>query len=378
MEQFCQNKIKIAIVGAGPCGVYCAINILNLFEQNNFQNYRLDLIDKGQILRTILPTGNGRCNITNAIEDVRDFVKNYPRGEKFLYSLFFRHSNFDSIEFFKSIGVDTCIEDDNRVFPVAQSSKYVKDKLLNKLRTFKNVRFINKKINSQSDLLGYDKIVISCGSRGTKELIKSFSHTCIDFKKALCALKIENASKYPKGVSVKSLDGDFIFTNDGVSGPLIFKISSVNAYKEFPYEINIRLFEPDNLIELSKKFPKKSIVNLVCEFIPKSLAMVQVGTENKKAAEVSKEKMISYSKLRLKVLSCAIDGEIVNAGGVDLDELDKNCKSKIIDNLWFCGEIMNIDGFCGGFNLQNCWSSAYVVANDVVSSIINKKCLECK
>ncbi len=372
MEQCCQNNFKIAIVGLGPSGVYCAINILELFKKHNFNNFSLDLYDKGQILRTILPTGNGRCNITNALEDVRDFVKNYPRGEKFLYSIFYKHSNFDSIDFFKSIGVDTYVESDMRVFPVSQSAKDVRNKLLNKLNSFGHIRLINKKINSNLELKKYDKIVICCGSRDTKGLIESFSHTCVDFKKALCALKIENANNYPKGVSVKSLDGDFIFTNDGVSGPLIFKISSLNAYKNFPYEINIKLFQPNDLIELTKKFPKKTVLTLLSNFIPKSLAVVIVGKENKKAAEVSKEKLISYSELKLKILSCASSGEIVNAGGVSLDELDKNCRSKINPNLWFCGEIINVDGFCGGFNLQNCWSGAYVVANDVVSSIINK------
>ncbi len=372
MVRYCRNKVKIAIVGAGPSGVYCAINILQLFKEIDFKDYCLDIFDKGQILRTILPTGNGRCNLTNNIADIKEFASNYPRGEKFLYSLFSRYSNFDAIDFFHSIGIETIVEADGRVFPKLQSSKFVKDKLLDKLNSFSNVRLLNKKINSKDDLKLYDKIIVCCGSRSTKSLIESFSHTCVDFKKALCGLKIENSSIYPKGVSVKSLDGDFIFTKDGVSGPLIFKISSVNAYKNFPYEIDINLFNFEDLIDLSNRFPKKSILNLVANFVPKSLALVLVGSENKKAAEVSKQKLISYSKLHLKVLSCSSMGEIVNAGGVCLKELDKNCKSKISDNLWFCGEIIDIDGFCGGFNLQNCWSSAYVVAFDVVSSIINK------
>ena len=77
-------------------------------------------------------------------------------------------------------------------------------------------------------------------------------------------------------------------------------------------------------------------------------------------------------QINLKVTSVSQKGEIVNAGGVDLSQIDYSCKSKIINNLWFCGEILDIDGFCGGFNLQNCWSSAYVVANDIVRNIIKQ------
>ena len=88
MEQCCQNKTKIAIVGAGPAGIYCALQLIETFKQNNFVNYQIDIFDKAPVLRTILPTGNLRCNITNSIYDIKEFASNYPRGEKFLYSIF--------------------------------------------------------------------------------------------------------------------------------------------------------------------------------------------------------------------------------------------------------------------------------------------------
>ena len=371
MEQFCQDKtFKIAIVGGGPCGIYCALNILKKFSEINFENYHLVVFDKSQILRTILPTGGTRCNITNSINDIKEFASNYPRGEKFLYSLFSRHFNFDSLEFFKSIGIETYTQDDGRIFPISNSAKDVKDKLLNAIKQFKNVKFIHKEIKSKDDLIDFDRIIISAGSRGSENLIKSFNQPYKPFKKALCALKIDNFN-YPKGVSIKSLDGDFIFTDDGISGPLAFKISSINVDKPFPYDVSIRLFNVDDLYILVEKNPRKSIGNLVSKLIPKSLANCIVDDFDRKSAEVSKEKMKSYSILNLKIISNSNFGEIVNSGGVDLKSIDKNCKSKITDNLWFCGEILDIDGFCGGFNLQNCWSSAYVVANDVVYSIIN-------
>ena len=363
---------KIAIVGGGPSGIFCALNIISEFKKVAFKDFSIDIFDKGQVLRTLLVTGNGRCNITNAISDTKEFSSNYPRGEKFLYSIFSRYFTFETLDFFKSLGVSTYVQEDNRIFPVSNSAKDVKDKMLFNLLKSKKVKFLNKKINSALDLKAYDKIIVSAGSRGTTSLIKSFNHNCVEFKKALCGLKVENnfSKPFPKGVSVKALDGDFIFTDFGISGPLAFKISSINAYKDFPYEIEIKLFNSDELFELINLNPKKSIGNLVSRFIPKSLAKVIVKNYDKNSCEISKNEIESYSILKLKIVDTAPVGEIVNAGGVDLKEIDKNCKSKKFENLWFCGEILNIDGFCGGFNLQNCWSTGFIVAKDVVSSII--------
>ena len=370
MELSCPNKNNIGIVGAGPAGIYCALSILNLFKQYNFTNYSIDIFDKNEPLRTILPTGNGRCNITNSISDIKEFASNYPRGEKFLYSIFSRYFTFETLDFFNSIGIKTYCEPDGRIFPISQSSKDVRDKMLKALYSYDNVRIIKKNINSKDDLNKYDKVVISAGSRGSENLIKMFNHSLVKFEKALCALNVSK-NIYPKGVSVKSDDGDFVFTDKGISGPLAFKISSLNAYSSFPFELSIKLFDENKLFELVKKYPKKAIGTLVSFLIPKSLAKILVKDFYKNSCEISKECLFKLSFLNLKIISKAQFGEIVNAGGVELSELDKNCKSRIVDNLWFCGEILNIDGFCGGFNLQNCWSSSYIVANDLVSSIIS-------
>lgn len=372
MEQFYQDKpIKIAIVGAGPAGIYCALQILFGFKEINFSNFEISIFDKNQALRTLLPTGGGRCNITNTISDIKEFASNYPRGEKFLYSLFSRHFNSDSVEFFNKIGIKTYHQEDGRIFPVSNSAKEVKDKMLSALKKFKNARLINKEIITKDDLKDFDKIIISAGSKNTTQLIKNFNQPMIEFKRALCALKVKNF-KYPKGVSIKSLDGDFIFTSDGISGPLAFKISSININTSFPYEIEIKLFNFEELENLIKNNTKKSIGTIISQLIPKSLAHAIVENFDKKASEIAKETLKSYTTLKLTILNNSSFGEIVHAGGVKLDSIDKNCKSKLIPNLWFCGEILDIDGFCGGFNLQNCWSSAYVVAKDVIYSIINK------
>jgi len=372
MEQSCQDRNRIAIVGGGPSGIYCALHLLKIFKESKFSDFELTIFDKAPILRTILPTGNLRCNITNSIYDIREFASNYPRGEKFLYSLFARHSNYDSIEFFNSIGIETYIQDDGRVFPVSNSSKDVKEKLLKKLFSYKKVRLINKEILSIDDLSAFNKIVVSCGSRSNINLLKSLKVMYLDFTPVLCALNIENPI-YPKGVSIKSLDGDFVFTDSGISGPLAFKISSLYLDKKMPFEISINLFNAQDLIELVKQNPKKSIGLLVSKFVPKSLAHILVKDFYKNACEISEKDLYSFSKISLKIISRAKNGEIVNSGGVCLDNLDKNCKLKKSETLWFCGEIIDVDGFCGGFNLQNCWSTAYVVAQDIAERILSNK-----
>ena len=369
MERLCQDKNKIAIVGAGPAGIFCAICAVLSLSEYNFTNYSIDIFEQKNPLLTLLPTGNGRCNITNSLSDVREFASNYPRGEKFLISIFSRFSNLDTLDLFKKIGIKTHTEADGRIFPKSNSSKDVRNSLLKFLKKYPNINFINSKINSAKKLKDYDYLVISAGSRGTEKLIKSFNHSCIDFRKSLCQLKIKDFN-YPKGVSVSSLDGDFVFTEDGISGPLAFKISSINAFSNFPYEVSIKLFDYDDLLQDIENNPRLSIGNLISKYVPKSLAKVIVKDYSKHACEISKSEIKSYSFLNLTVTGLGNKGEIVNAGGVDLNELDKNCKSKIFPNLWFCGEILNIDGFCGGFNLQNCWSTAYIVAKDIAESIM--------
>ncbi len=368
MEQSCQNKI--AIVGGGPAGIYCALNILKKFKDKDFNNFCIHVFDKSKILNTILPTGGTRCNITNGIEDIKEFASNYPRGEKFLYSVFSKHFSFDTLDFFNSLGIKTYKDENNRFYPISNSSKEVRDKMLSELAKYKNIKIINKEILSKNDIKNYNYVIISAGSRNTEKLIKSFNHTLHPFKKALVALRIDNMF-YPEGVTVKSLDGDFIFTKNGISGPLTFKISSDNVNKQFPYEIKVKLFNINELFNLIKENPKKSIGTIVSMLLPKSFTKTLIKDFDKKASEISKKDLEELSTLKLTVIGTENKGEIVNSGGVDLSELTNNCKSKIKNNLWFCGEILDIDGYCGGFNLQNCWSTGYVVANDVVKTILN-------
>ena len=112
------KQIKIGIVGTGPSGVYCALQLIEEFSKIAFKTYSITLFDPLPTLSTILPTGNGRCNLTFDESDFKKFAENYPRGEKFLYSIFSRYLTNETLEYFEKIGIKTYKQPDNRIFPI--------------------------------------------------------------------------------------------------------------------------------------------------------------------------------------------------------------------------------------------------------------------
>lgn len=355
---------SVAIVGGGPSGVYCALMMCELLE-----NIDITIFEKDLLLKTLLVTGGGRCNLTYNEPDIQEFVKNYPRGEKFLHSIFSRYFIDQTRDFFESIGVKTHVQEDNRVFPVSNSASDMRKKLLKKLEKHKNVKIIKKEIKSAKTLEEFDKIVIATGSKGGYELAKAFGHTITPLASALCGYITKQ--KLPPGVILSQPDGDVLFTHQGISGPYVYKHSSLSAYKPFPFVLELDLIDYELLCEAIKKEPKKSFLNILSNFIPKSFAKCLTKNPDVQACHIKKEELLSFKKLSLDVLSPDNKGETVKAGGVSLKEIDKNCCSKINPNLYFCGEILDIDGFCGGFNLQNCWSTAAVAAQNIIDSQVS-------
>lgn len=344
---------KVAIVGAGPAGVYCALHLKKLLPE-----IEIDIFEKNSPLETLLPTGNGRCNITHLGIDIKDFAKNYPRGEKFLYSIFHTHFVPQTLDFFKEIGIKTYMQKDERYFPTSNSAKEVQTKMLKNLKA----NIIKNYIKDIKELESYDFIVLSTGSKDSWNLARQVGHKIIEPKSALCGLKLsKNSPKYPTGVTLKTKAGDILFTHLGISGPLVYEISSINARKNFPYKITLPLIDYDELTKYVKENPKKAFITAASEFIPKSLAMVLIK-ENANCANVKKAQIEGLSTIEFEVISTDGKGEIVKCGGVSLKEVTNKCQSKINEKIFFCGEILDIDGFCGGFNLQNCWSTGFCAA----------------
>ena len=182
-------------------------------------------------------------------------------------------------------------------------------------------------------------------------------------------------ASFKMGKKKYNCSGDVLFTHKSISGPCIFKISSLTAYEEIslnnPLEIELRLSDSnyEEIENIIKENSKKTVKNVFSSFVPENFISVVLEKNNidsnKQAAQLKKtEKEIlihSITSLKLHVIGRIKDSEIVTAGGVDLDEVNsKTMESKILNGLYFIGEVLNIDGFTGGFNLQNCWSTAYI------------------
>ena len=376
------NK-TVAIVGAGPAGCACA-----KFLQEECET---TLFDKGSFLRTILPTGGGRCNLAHNECDYMNLAKNYPRGEKFLYSILSRFGTYDSIDFFNNIGIKTYVQQDNRIFPVSNSSKEVKEKLLKSLKckTIKEeVLKIEKisncfKIKTNKSTYAFDYVVIAIGGHSNFKLISDLGINIIEPAQSLVGLITSEDFSSIAGVSLKNVlfkdknycwNDDIIFTHKGISGPLIYKISSIYARKILPFKISLRLIDEIDLQTELNNNSKKEIKNLLGNFIPKSLAVYILKTlninENLPCHKIDSEKrnaiIDQLYNFTINVTGKVADSEVVTCGGVDLKEINpKTLEAKKQKGLFFCGEVLDIDGFCGGFNLQNCWSTGYVVSESI-------------
>ena len=386
--------MRVAIIGAGPAGVMAGINLVHSDCEVTFFDDKLPL-------STLLPTGGGRCNLAFAEFDNRELINYYPRGGKFLLSVFSRFSTGDTIEFFKSIGVSTYIQEDLRIFPKSNSAKDVRDKLLAKLRD-KKVYFEKEKvvdiikkgnnfgIYTKKAQYSFDKVVFAGGIKNNYQLLSKMGVELIEPRPALCAICVENSDLYSlSGVVLKNvfatvdkklLDGDILITHKALSGPLAYKISATCAYAEFPYVVKLNLVKKSfeefdvKLIETLEKNPKKDLLNIISDFVPRSFAQYLLKnldvSESLKANQVSKiirNKISRYlCEYELVVVSQKADGEIVTAGGVNLNCINpKTMEYKKIEGLYFCGEVLNIDGFTGGFNLQNCWSTGFIVGTSL-------------
>jgi len=401
--------LKVAIIGGGPAGVMAAITAMQ-----NSKKLEVVVFEKGEILKSLLHTGGGRCNLSYAEYDFRKLVKFFPRGEKFLLSIFSKFGVFDVEKFFLNLGVKTYIQEDKRIFPVSNRATEVKDKLLEKAEDlgvkFRNVEIKEvKKVGDNFFVNGneFDKLVIATGGNRLKskfsgyDFAESLGHSITKLIPVLCGLEIkESWCKKLSGLTlknikakvlfedklVKNLEDDLLFTHQGISGPLSYKASSYSAYCDFNREnpLVLEINFVNNLYEIFDKElaqiinlnQKKNLITILLELLPRSLIEILMKEINLasdiKAGALIKNQRQQLSKLltqnKVHVIAKSSGGEIVTAGGVDLKEVDaRTMESKLIKNLYFCGEILDIDGLTGGFNLQACWSGGQVVGKNLLN-----------
>ena len=392
------------------------------------QGNEVILLEKMNSLgKKLLITGKGRCNITNAI-NIEEFINNIPGNGKFMYSSFKKFTNIDIINFLNDGGVYTKVERGNRVFPVTDRSidvlnvfinklKNLNIKVLNNIKVNKILVKNNKVIGIQADngkIFKADKVILATGGNSYKvtgstgygyKIAKELGHTIIDIKPSLIPLNIYESDicKQMQGLSLKNVKivvvdnknviyedfGEMLFTHFGVSGPIILSASAIilrykNIYKLLN-EKKIKIiidWKPAlsnekldlRLLRDFNEYKNKKIINSLDKLLPsKSIeTIVELSKidKNKKVNEINKEerKNLIYllKNFELTVKSFRdINEAIVTAGGVSTKEINpKTMESKIVEGLYFAGEIIDVDGYTGGFNLQIAYSTGYVAGTN--------------
>ncbi|MDC3318482.1 NAD(P)/FAD-dependent oxidoreductase [Flavobacteriaceae bacterium] len=400
---------KVIIIGGGAAGFFTAINAKEM-------NPELDItiLEKGkEVLQKVKISGGGRCNVTHACFEPKELVQFYPRGEKELLGPFHQFMTGDTFEWFENNGIPLKIEKDNRVFPESNSSQTIVDCFLNKTKrlgisVLKNhgVTTIQKQDNSwlvitKEQQFVCDALVMAAGSsKKVWELSKALRHSIISPVPSLFTFNIkDNRIKDLLGISVPNAtvqledtnleaSGPLLITHWGMSGPAILKLSAfgarVLAEKNYEYKVQVNwLSRPTHkivnvLLNLKKKHSKKQvIVRSPFEEIPKRLwerfVMATTIKTTFNWADVSHDQIDALANQLTKSVFTAkgkstFKEEFVTAGGVDLREINFKCfESKLQNNLFFVGEVLNIDAVTGGFNFQNAWTGGWLCAKALAS-----------
>jgi predicted Rossmann fold flavoprotein len=399
---------KIAIIGAGAAGFFAAINCAEKYPQ-----HEITIFEKtNKLLSKVRVSGGGRCNVTHACFDVNVLVKNYPRGEKQLKSVFSRFMTTDTINWFESRRVKLKTEPDGRMFPVTDSSQTIIDCLLNeasrhhvKIETGSDVLRIEKKDNGKIELTfryeerhEFDAVLIASGgsiNAAGFDWLKECGHEIISPVPSLFTFNIpKNKITELMGVSVEIArvkipetnfisEGPLLITHWGMSGPAILKLSSIAARtlaeKKYNFKIQVNWVKDLNeeklrptLTEIKNASAKKLIHNAPEFGLPKRLwqfLLIKSGIENQMQwAQLSKEQL---NKLLNSLIydeyivsgKTTFKEEFVTCGGVSLKDVDfKTMESKKMKRLFFAGEVLDIDAVTGGFNFQAAWTTGYVAA----------------
>jgi len=393
-------------VGGGAAGFFTAINAA---EKN--PQLKIAILERGKdVLTKVKISGGGRCNVTHAEFIPQELVLNYPRGEKELLGPFHTFMTGDTIEWFEKRGVALKIEDDGRMFPVSDSSQTIIDCFLNEAQKHGVEVLTNQPVTSlkpvgkgweiqtKHELFSCEKVVLATGSNPKMwKVLEQLGHAVAAPVPSLFTFNIkDNRIKNIPGVVVKHVDvkvlnttlessGPLLITHWGMSAPSILKLSAYGALElakmnyKFDIEVNfIGLSFLDAIVSLKmfkQELNKKTVYKFPQFDLPKrlwrELVLAANLAETMRWADLNKQQLEALAK-QLTEAVFLVDGkstfkeEFVTAGGVDLKEIDfKTYESKKHSNLYFSGEILNIDAVTGGFNFQNAWTGAYILAQNL-------------
>lgn len=413
--------MRVIVIGGGAAGMMAAITSSN--EGND-----VTLIEKTSSLgNKIKITGKGRCNLTFD-GDIEDFKNNIVKNFKFMYSSFNAFSNVDVVNYFNKLGVKTKIERGGRVFPVSDDAnevvKVLKDELnKNHVNIIYNVsvdNFIldNNKIKalklSNNKIIECDKCIIATGGKSYPKTgssgdgymyAKKLGHKIVDLKpglvplrsndsicKLLQGLSLKNVTlslKYKGGKEIYKEFGEMMFSHFGITGPIVLSASSklnrvenvdnLMQNSDIIASIDLKPVLDDDTLDKRicrdfEKYTNKEFKNSLDDLLPKKLIPVIIELsgidENKKVNQITKEERKRLVKL-LKNLQITITGfmpfdiAVITSGGVDVKDINpKTMESKIVKGIYFAGEILDVDAYTGGFNLQIAFSTGYAAGKN--------------
>ena len=412
------NKKRLIVIGGGAAGFFCAVNAARI-------NPLLEVViveKTGKLLGKVKVSGGGRCNVTHACYSMAEMIKNYPRGSSFLKKAFHHFFTTDTIAWFKERGVELKTETDGRMFPVTNNSQTIIDCLMQEANKYgvdilmnKEVKSINKSGDywqlqfANESILAADFICIASGGypKSTQfEWLKKTGHTIEEPVPSLFTFNMPgNTITTLMGVTVENVvvkivgtklsqQGPLLITHWGLSGPAILKLSAWGAMQfaidNYKFTALVNWLPLYNEQTLKEKFQQirfdiaaQKISNRNPFTLPQRLwqyLLQQSGiNEDMRWADLPAREQNKLIK-NLCTQEFEINGkttfkeEFVTAGGVVLDEIDYNSmESKILPNLFFCGEVTNTDGVTGGFNFQNAWTTGWIAA----AAIANKSTQYC-
>ena len=402
---------KVIVLGAGPAGIMAAIT-----ASKNHEAILLDGNDR--VGKKLFITGKGRCNVTNA-KDISEFFDYIYGNPHFLYSSLYSFTNEDTIHFFENQGIKLKTERGGRIFPSSDKSSDIIKGLSNGLKEnnvqvklnskvtnilSKNDRILGVEINNSQKIIG-DHFIIATGGAsypltGSKgdgyDFAKKLGHSIIDLKPSFVPIELnEKWLKELMGLSLKNISlsilknnkvlykeqGEMLFTSYGISGPLVLKGSRF-IKNDSSYTALLDLKPALEINELDKriqkdflKYQNKEFKNSLNDLLPQKLIPLIIRLSgipaDKKVNVITKDErknlvyIIKNIKMNIKGLR-PIEEAIVTAGGVNTLEIDPSTmKSKLISNLSFAGEVIDVDAFTGGYNVQIALSTGYIAGNNI-------------